>query len=214
MIACAACAAPLGDGLPMCPPCRAAAVQAIAALPADLIQLDGREPPRGAPAPRVSGTHSPSVPLDLNAEAVHRAIVRACQVWEPPVRAIVGLPPAPPATPARLVERAARLLSASLSVFLAIPARWGYVGPGSGVSGALSGPAGVLDMWRLHERAVRLVGIVAPSMRVPGWCRSCGATALLCPHTDTLTDVNAVDCAHCGARITGDDYRSSLSMIV
>lgn len=207
-LACATCADPAPADTPMCERCRQRTGRELAALPSDVAALGAVVPLHGAPQPRVSGTHTPGVPIDLAADALSRAIVWRCAVWEPLVRHAAGLPwVSDQVAPARLVSRAARVLSSSLSDFLALPATWGYAeGPEAGYV-ARSGLSGVLSLRRLHQRATWLVGITRPSWHVPGLCRRCGAASLM-----QADRSDSVECGHCGRQTDADGYRKDLLM--
>ena len=195
---------------PLCDICHDRAAADIGALPADVAELDNLTPTRGAPLTRVTGSHCPSLPMDLAADETRRAIVWTCGVWEPPVREAARLTPAPERVPpALLVARAARVFSANLSRFAALGPTWGYPDGPEAPCVQRDGLYGVSSLRALHRRAAWLVGIVRPAMHVPGWCRRCGAAAL-------LQDVGSaeVTCGHCGRRITADRHHTDLSMVI
>jgi hypothetical protein len=207
---CASCRTLLADELPLCERCRPVAASDIAALAVDYGALAGLAPPRGAPAQRVSGTHTPSVPIDLAADALARDIAWRCGAWEPPVREAAGLPPAPERAPmARLVHRASALLSSSLSDFLALGDTWGYPDGIEAGCVARSGLNGVLSLQRLHRQAGWLLGLTAPATHLPGMCRHCGAQALTRP-----SGTDDVQCRHCRRTATVAEYRVDASLIL
>ena len=203
---CASCPA-AADG-PLCRDCRWATRQEIAALPLDYRDLAALTPPAGRSSVRVSGTRTPQVPLDLHADTLMREIVWKLSVWEPPVREAAALPPAPErgVRPARLVTRAARLLSAHLSDFCALGPTWGYPDGLTGGCVARSGLYGVLSLRQVHARCLSVLDLAPPpATRLPGLCAACGAPALV--HTPGTTRIH---CAHCGQDITGDEYQNAI----
>lgn len=207
---CLDCTQPSSGGLPLCDVCHDRTANELEALDADYVTLGALEPRHRGPQTRVSGTTTPGVPIDLDADEIARAIAWRCSVWEPPVREAAGLPPAPErGRPAVLVARASAVFAGSLSAFLALPPTWGYPDGPDGGCVARTGVQGALDLRRLHRRAVALVGIVRPAVHLPGVCRRCGATALL--QADGGGDV---ECGHCGRRISPADYHTDLASII
>jgi hypothetical protein len=197
---CALCRISLDDAGPLCPGCHRRAAAALGALGADVAELATLPAGAGACRERVSGSRSPTVPVNLDADEVARDIAWRCGVWEPPVREAVGLAPAPERIPLpRLTDRAAAVLSTSLSAFLALPPTWGYPDGLSGGCVARSGLYGALSLIRLHERARHLIdgaeaaADAGTATRAPGRCRLCGTRAL-------IRYAGAVGCACCGRR--------------
>lgn len=208
IIDCAWCPLPAEPGGPLCPDCLDASADDIAALPADWRALGEITPEQGGPHQRISGTRAPSVPLDLEADALARGIVWALGVWEPPVRELLGLPPAPEEVAQDvLTHRAASLLSCHVSDFAAMPARVGYVNGPERPSVARRGLYGVSSMRRLHERARLILDDGVPATHLPGLCALCGAAALAQTAGSPL-----VECRHCGHRVGAGDYREMLGL--
>jgi hypothetical protein len=192
-------------GAPVCPHCADVSAREIAALALDFRDLGRIIPGDNGPGLRISGTHTPAVPIDLSADEVRSDIVWTLGVWEPPVREAAGLDPAPELRirPGRLVARAASLLSTRLSDFLTLGDTWGYPDGLEAGCVARSGLYGVLSCRRLHGRARHLLGLTAPRTRLPGACDRCGATAYTRDDGD-----DDVRCGHCATVITGDEYRA------
>lgn len=184
MILCAWCWRAARDDVPLCAAHLEAAARDVAALPGDFAALAYRVAPAGALRQRVSGSAEPSVPLDLLADELRRGIVWQLGVWEPPVREALGLAPEPErVSPARLVKRAASLLSANLSDFCRLPRVWGYPEGLDAGSVARSGLYGVSSLRRVHARARRALDL---DDQRPPLCRRCG-----------LSGVDPVECRRC-----------------
>ena len=189
--------------------CFEASGRDVAALPLDFRDLGRLAPAANGPGQRVTGTFAPAVPIDLGADALQRDIAWLLGVWEPPVREAAGLPPAPELRirPGRLVARAAAVLSAKLSDFLALGDTWGYPDGLEAGCVARSGLYGVASLRRLHSRAQWALGLTEPVTHVPGMCSRCGSSALT-----RTTGSDAVSCGHCGLWISDDEYRAYVGM--
>jgi hypothetical protein len=208
IIDCAWCPLPAEPDGPLCGDCLDASGEDIAALPADWAALSALMPQQGGPHEFVSGTRAPSVPIDLTADAVARAIVWQLGVWETPVRELLGLPPVPEKVPPDvLTHRAATLLSCHVSDFAGMSARVGYVEGPERPSVARRGLYGVSRLRRLHQRAGFAIDAGFPEIHLPGLCVECGAAALTQPDGG-----GPVECRHCGHRVDPDDYRERLGL--
>lgn len=208
MIDCAWCPLPAIEDGPLCLRCIADSAADIAALPADWAALSALVPQQSGPQQRVSGSRAPSVPIDLTADELARAIVWALGVWEPPVRELIGLPPVPEKVPPNvLTHRAATLLSCHVSDFAGMSARVGYVDGPERPSVARRGLYGVSRLRRLHQRSGFALDAGFPEIALPGLCVLCGAAALAQPDGG-----GPVECRHCGHRVDAVDYRTMLGL--
>jgi len=204
---CPWCPAPT-TGHPLCDECRWLARQELAALPSDYRDLAALAPPGTRRSVRVSGTRAPSVPLDLTADALMREITWQLGTWEPPVREAAGLPPAPETgvRPARLVHRAAGLLSSHVDAFSRLGPTWGYpLGPTRGCV-ARSGLYGLARLRRAHALTLSVLDLAPPpATLVPGLCPRCRAPALT-----ATPGTPGIHCAHCTEAITVDQYQNAV----
>jgi len=207
MTRCAWCPRPADDDGPLCADCRWLTRQELAALAYDVRDLALLAPPMLGPRQRVSGTHAPSVPIDLGADALIRAIVWRLGVWEPPVREAAGLPPAPESgiRPVRLADRAAKVLSNHVGEFLGLGPIEGYPDGPEAPCVARSGLYGAASLRRLHTRSLAALDRAPAAICLPGLCGSCGAPALT-----QLPGTARIDCGHCGAAISRQDYQDNI----
>lgn len=198
-----------GEG-PLCEACLAATARDIAALPLDYRDLE-QLLPRGAPPSegRISGTAEASVPLDLHAEALQADIAWTLGVWEPAVREVVGLPPAPEfaVRPGWLVGRAASVLSVHVVALVRLGPFTAYHSGPEAPCEDVRGLYGAAELRRLHARATAALGLNRGAVRVPGPCGRCARAAL-----EREPGSDRIRCRFCGMWITADDYEAYVGM--
>jgi ribosomal protein S27AE len=176
-------------------------------LPEQLVRLRLALVPSGGLSERVSGTRSPSVPLRLDVEALMRDLVGITAYWAAEVAAVVGL-----TTPPRRIDGVQRardgwaltaacaMLRNRVSVLLALPPRWinGEPGPVE-----LDGGDGALELFTIHLRARRALGLTRLVHRFREPCPQCSAKTLTRPD-----GAETVMCASCGQALTMAEHEA------
>lgn len=200
------------DGGPLCDGCLNRARFDIAALRCDYLALTAElAPPGRSPEAFVSGgdTDAP-VPLALGVDALQRRIVWTLTVWEPPVREVLGVAPAPSrgVRASWVVATSTRLLARHVRRLAAIGPTWGYADGLDAGPVERDGVYGVESLSALHDVAARVLGVVPVTRPVSGMCSHCGGFGSL--QHDDGSDV--VRCAACGSAESYDEHRRGYGM--
>lgn len=174
------------DGI--CLPCTTRTTEAIAALPADYVDLE-RGLQRGTVglAELVAATPDLPAPLQVNLAALAAELVRVAITWAEPVAERLNIDwdsrlMGGHARPGYALQRAARLLALNMPVLLALRdievlvwadnGRYHRVEPCDGITGAL-------EMLELHHLTRTALGLTRLTHRLPAPCPRCDRMTLV-----------------------------------
>lgn len=199
--------APINATVGLCDSCERHVARALESLPRDYVDLDLALSGRTTGlAQVVAGTPEPPVPISLSVEAVQREIVHEAFCWAESTAEVIGVSwdtqQMRDTRPGFALQRACRLLSGALSVFLALR---GSVHPGwaYGCSTELErdGLDGAVVLLDLRYRARNLSGQsrLISHLRMP--CPRCE-----CPALEQRDGSDTITCTACGRPYSLDEY--------
>jgi hypothetical protein len=144
-----------------------------------------------------------SPPIDLHAFTLRSQIAEAVVATEEAVRRLAGYRAnCAPTREGWAVDHAVRFLSERIDSIASV--RSVFYGPESDADGLTM----LLEFGGLHRAAQRVVGLLAPTVGLPGDCPKCAVPALR-----RRADVeNHVWCAHCHLSMTRVDYYRACQM--
>jgi ribosomal protein L37AE/L43A len=192
----------------LCPVCTTSTARAITELPTDYTELDmllGRTNSIGGAM--VSGTRDLPIPIRTAIEAVQAAILHELCCWAESTAEVLQIRwdnyTVGHSRPGFRVQRAARLLAASLSPMLALRdiVHIGWNDAGEREVQERDGITGALVLLDLHHRTRAVAGRTRLVHRLPAPCPRCQCTAL-----ERVDGDDIIHCRQCEHDYTWDEY--------
>jgi hypothetical protein len=198
-------------GTVLCTDCLEIGQRDVRALLYDYIDTaQALAPGSSAGGPRVSGTGSAPVPLNLTADELMHAIHHHTTTWAQIVRAQLGLADVAEigVRPGWAVQRAVDVLAPRVRMIAALGPQPVFPDGPEAEPDDVTGFTALYMLRQLHQRAGALLGQVRRTFRVPGYCSACGCPALR--HED---GADVVTCSMCLAWLSYDEYLAGAELL-
>jgi ribosomal protein S27E len=206
--------APINPTHGLCDPCTRLLHRSLLDIPQDYLDLEvALTGCHDSLRELVAATPELPVPISLTLAAVQAELLHEAQCWAESTAEVLGVwwdtQHARDSRPGAVLDRASRLLSRSISAFLAlrdvVHATWLY---GVWTTVERDGLDGALVFLDLHQRVRALTGQRRLVNHLPVPCPDCERTAL------TRDDGSeTIECGACGQRLTWDQYEQSCTLL-
>jgi DNA-directed RNA polymerase subunit RPC12/RpoP len=143
------------------------------------------------------------VPLDEGCEAAARDIFWVLTCWDAVVRERAELAEIDYSgmREGHVVQRVARVIAHCLELLATTPPTWGYFDGIDAGPVERDGVYAIGQLCRCHRRAMGMLGLTDPVIRLPGPCPECGDAAL-----QRREEGHWVTCRTCGYRVAYQEY--------